>query len=231
MRLCELAHAVALNWDAFSVELGTLTVLSHDSDIAPEDFLAFAKRDIEGEDTQSFVNALSNAKRAIDCQVDRVLSCLGLDARRQYLPAKLATLRELNVVAPQIIKRVITARNYLEHEYKCPDPVLVRDAIDIASLFVGATNEPLRLFQEEFWLGNDEDMLGGDASLHHCLYFKFDTRSARFTARGYKDGALVGVVGVDPKSIEHGALVRAAIALSHGGDADEEVQQSLDLMV
>src|SRR5947209_8565996 len=43
-------------------------------DIRPNDFLRFAKQDFETTDTRGIVNALTNAKRAIDCQTDKILS-------------------------------------------------------------------------------------------------------------------------------------------------------------
>ncbi len=48
--------------------------------IKPADFITFAKADFYKPDTQGLVNALSNAKRAIDCQADSFIDCIGLRA-------------------------------------------------------------------------------------------------------------------------------------------------------
>ncbi|WP_072743125.1 hypothetical protein [Sporanaerobacter acetigenes] len=48
-------------------------------DISSKDFLIFAKGDYYCSTKQGLTNALSNAKRAIDCQVDWIISYLGYD--------------------------------------------------------------------------------------------------------------------------------------------------------
>lgn len=49
-------------------------------DITPRDFLDFAEKDLEQPNSiHSLVNATSNLKRAIDCQLDSFLILLNLD--------------------------------------------------------------------------------------------------------------------------------------------------------
>ena len=45
-------------------------------EIEPEDFLAFAEKDLSSQDIRALTNALSNAKRAIDAQVAKILKLL-----------------------------------------------------------------------------------------------------------------------------------------------------------
>jgi len=43
-------------------------------EISPKTFLDYAKRDLsEGKDERHLVNALSNVKRAIDCQIELII--------------------------------------------------------------------------------------------------------------------------------------------------------------
>lgn len=46
-------------------------------ELSPNHFLRFAKSDLNLKTKRSTVNALSNAKRAIECQVDEILYVLG----------------------------------------------------------------------------------------------------------------------------------------------------------
>ena len=51
-------------------------------DISPGDFLEYANKDINAKYGHRYVNALANVKRALDCQLDTLLSatdyCLNL---------------------------------------------------------------------------------------------------------------------------------------------------------
>ena len=115
--------------------------------INPHDFISFAERDIAGTDeTQALVNCLTNAKRAIDAQVDGVLSALGFSVKRRSFKRRFDILRDIGVVAPRIIRKVRHARNLLEHDYVCPERKEVEDALDIATLFVLAIDRVFLLF-------------------------------------------------------------------------------------
>lgn len=43
----------------------------------PDEFISFAEEDLETSNGHKYINALSNAKRALDCQTDRLLKLLG----------------------------------------------------------------------------------------------------------------------------------------------------------
>lgn len=118
-------------------------------EIEADEFMKFAEADLQQETTQGLVNALSNAKRAIDCQVDTVLGCFGLLARHSF-PQKINILNELGIVTPRIIKKVVKARNFLEHEYINPEREQVEDAVDVATLFVISLDKGLRNFWCDF---------------------------------------------------------------------------------
>ena len=46
--------------------------------MTPEDFINFAKADFFNSDKKGLVNALSNAKRAVDCAADGFIVAIGL---------------------------------------------------------------------------------------------------------------------------------------------------------
>ncbi len=138
--------------------------------LAPQDFITFAKADIFGKDLRGLINGLSNAKRAIDCQADSFISCLGLDPKNlakqlgtpgleelknsprdvDDSPLKFRLLAALGVATPAIISRMRRLRNILEHEYRKPRRRDVCDAIDVAELFIQACNGHLRSAWQTF---------------------------------------------------------------------------------
>src|SRR5207244_2671714 len=122
-----------------SVEGTTRDTVTLPWSIKPAEYLGFASKDIVGGDRRGAVNGLSNAKRALECQIDSLLLSLDLFTKRmkrQGLPGKLKELQDLGVVAPQILAKINRHRNELEHEYVCPDVETTKDFVDVVSLFV-----------------------------------------------------------------------------------------------
>jgi hypothetical protein len=111
----------------------------------PHDFLRFAQYDLDNRYEHHLINALSNLKRAIDCQLDTLLVGFGLygEARKKKLsfPKKVALLNSFGIISPRILKRINQKRNLLEHEYVSPAKDDVEDALDIANLFIAYTDK------------------------------------------------------------------------------------------
>ena len=135
-----------------TVEWDSGETLSFNQEVEPQDFLKFAEDDFLRGDKQGFVNALTNAKRAIDSQIDKVFGSFGLKKPRNF-PQKIVVLNEMGLIAPRIINKVSTLRNKLEHEYKLPEVEQVEDAVDIANLFVFALDSILYTFPSDFTIG------------------------------------------------------------------------------
>jgi hypothetical protein len=93
------------------------------------------------------VNALSNAKRALDCQVICLLDIFGLlkiaESKRWGFPTKIEALSKIGILAPKILNKINKARNLLEHEFSNPNPDQVNDFIDIVTLFIESTRRYL----------------------------------------------------------------------------------------
>lgn len=115
-------------------------------DIGPQEFLSFARQDLEEDSEKGRVNAITNAKRAIECRVDEILTLSnlkGFSSRNRWgLPYKLRVLRTLGVVAPGVLTEYIASkRNLLEHAYVRPSPEETRHLADITELFLSATDK------------------------------------------------------------------------------------------
>lgn len=120
------------------------------------EFLRFAEKDLEAFDSQNderhLDNALSNAKRALHCQIDSILGALGLStlAEKQNwnFPKKIEMLNSVGILAPRILTKINRARNLLEHAYRHPDHKDVLDFVDIVALFMGSTQTYVYLPQK-----------------------------------------------------------------------------------
>ena len=94
----ELIERVDINLASLSLVPDTGTTLDLEYEITPDDFLSFAEKDILQDDVRGLVNGLSNLKRAIDCQAEKLLACLSLPSARSF-PKKMGLLTEIGVVA------------------------------------------------------------------------------------------------------------------------------------
>lgn len=161
--------------------------LLYEQDVQPFEFLSFAENDLVTGDKQGLVNALSNAKRAIDAEVDKVLGRFALSERRNF-PHKMNILRDMGVVAPRIVNKVIRARNLLEHEYKLPDKTSVEDSVDIANLFVYALDSVMVFFCDHYFFGTFVDgkfNKHGEPLMEKEVFVEFDEDNPRFLLTAY----------------------------------------------
>lgn len=137
-------------------------------EIAPKQFLEYAQKAIEEGGQAGYINALSNIKRAIDCQLDLLVYILGQfrKAKKENwkFPRKIEFMRSTGLVAPEVLTKINRKRNELEHEYKCPATEEVKDALDIANLFLASTNR----FVERKYLGFGTELNRGE------LWINFD---------------------------------------------------------
>jgi hypothetical protein len=172
------------------IEPDGFSSLTYEFEIQASEFLKFAEFDLQQGTTQGLANALTNAKRAIDCQVDTILGCFGLLSRRNF-PQKINILSEIGIVAPRILNKVVKTRNYLEHDFKKPNLEQVEDAVDIATLFVILVEQTLLNFCENFivsvHLDGHDDMSFPRVERWICI--NYDTEKRQFVL----DGATVDI--------------------------------------
>lgn len=184
--------------------------LSFPYDIQGDDFSNFSNRDLESDGSHGLVNALSNAKRAIDCQVDAILKTFKIKKKRGF-PGKVEQFNELGLVAPRILNRVIRQRNYLEHEYVLPDRERVEDAVDTATLFVAVTNRIYRMFPQEISIGEGDEMGGIIQYDHNCMNLSFDEKNGKISVKGYFEGEDVLSESYSSENREYILLLRLIV--------------------
>jgi hypothetical protein len=114
-------------------------------DLSAARYLQFARSDLRQGWTRGRVNALGNAKRALHCQVDSVLYCVGLwahaESRGWEFTTKTDLVKELKIVAPAVLGEINRLRNKVEHEYSVPqDAEQLGSFIDVVDLFLAHAN-------------------------------------------------------------------------------------------
>jgi hypothetical protein len=109
----------------------------------PNEFMFYAERDLETNFEHKYINALSNTKRALDCQADRLLKLFGFYklSQEKYwgFPKKLEVIQRFDLVTPRVLTKINKARNLMEHQYLKPNATQVEDFWDIVSLFLTGT--------------------------------------------------------------------------------------------
>jgi hypothetical protein len=128
-------------------------------DLKPTDFLSFAENDLSASYDHNFINALSNAKRALDCQIDTLLIGFGFFeiAKKKYwsFPTKIDKIKELGILAPRVLNKINKKRNLMEHEFVKPNRETVEDFVDITALFLASTDKYIYSFKTECQIEND----------------------------------------------------------------------------
>ncbi|MDI3643184.1 hypothetical protein QK371_08765 [Pseudomonas aeruginosa] len=132
----ELLIAVGAKESEIEPEIdgGSFTLV--DVNISPIDFLSQAEIDFEENTKTSLANCLTNAKRAVVSQIDQILISVGYKSFRFNVPQKLEKLKRLGVLSPSALRKIVQARNLLEHEYEVFTKDEIEGYLDTASLFV-----------------------------------------------------------------------------------------------
>ena len=197
MKLEDLAKIGKIKWNKFYVSRDSNTwgdVI--DFEITPEEFLQFAKLDFKNNDKKGLVGTVTNSKRAIDCQIDWIISYLGYDYlnfNEERYPSTISIMNELEEyenlsrdyslklrfiqaleIAPTfLISQIRKIRNKLEHEYLLPTQEKAKEAIELAELFINATqNKLFNKFFTDYNIQNEYD--------EESIYIKEPAYSIRF---------------------------------------------------
>ncbi|MBC8757124.1 hypothetical protein H2O64_20795 [Kordia sp. YSTF-M3] len=149
-----------LNSDKTEFSLLGTTTLKTNFDISPQEFIKYAELDLSSNYEHNIVNALSNAKRALDSQLDSLLVCLGYYgiSQKKYwsFPKKIDLINELGIIAPRVLRKINKQRNLLEHQFIKPDEESVEDFLDITLLFIASTDRFTLKFANIIHLKNIE---------------------------------------------------------------------------
>ncbi len=122
-----------------------------DFEMLPRDFIEFAERDLStASSTHSLINATSNLKRAVDCQLDYLLCSMNLNKlyreKRLGIDRKLGLLKAAGIFRSRSIEKLNFLRNRLEHHYEVPEIQDVEVYFDLVSAFVSVIESTIPAF-------------------------------------------------------------------------------------
>ncbi len=84
-----------------------------------------------------------------------------------------------------LISKLRRIRNILEHEYKFPSINEVLEAIEVASLFLRATNIIFYAFTNEFLIGDREDLVDTEGRFQRCIHIQYNHETHIFNLHAY----------------------------------------------
>lgn len=149
-------------------------------DISSEEFLDFAENAIASETKEGIVNAISNLKRALDCEMDMFFESINVkrifDKKNLKFEKKSQFLADIGLFPIQTINKLNFMRNKLEHEYKTPE---IYDLYAYYEL-VWSVVRILDLYLELLYINGEID-----AELHiennvYYLTMKYDVKECAF---------------------------------------------------
>jgi hypothetical protein len=144
---------VRCEWDDKYVDISFETM--------PSEFIRYAELDLKSSTEHRFINALSNAKRALDCQADRLLKLFGYYKESQAkfwgFPRKIELIQKFEIIAPRVLNKINKVRNLMEHQYIKPKADQVEDFLGIVSLFVASTEHYVANFSKNVGYINESD--------------------------------------------------------------------------
>lgn len=200
-------------------------------DISPKDFLRFAKEDSKEGDERGFINSLTNSKRAIDSQIDETIETLISkfdnfnpivnDFLKFFefeldIPKKLRIIHALNLAPSLLISKSRTLRNKLEHIYKKPEVQEVKEALDVAELFIGSVTGKLGMIWTEFeivdWKNNE-------------LLFEFSDKKFKIDYK--KNDKIITSYIIDSNRIEFYGLLRLMLS----SDDEIEINETFKILL
>jgi hypothetical protein len=184
MSFASIVKKTGIDWTNTYLTWGGSFYFECKFDITPDDFLKFAKQDLQNKVERGIINAITNAKRAIDCQVDTLLSSIGYKPNtdlpqnvKDYIKKHSSYNEIVNITeriklvscleaAPsKVISKIRGIRNLLEHEYSLPTIEQAYEAIELATLFIGTINNVLHTFIDGFEISSEEKKFEGDSRL------------------------------------------------------------------
>ncbi len=180
-------------------------------EVKPHEYISFAEKDLELNDTRGRISALSNTKRALDCQIDSLIYAFGLHnlpkKKLRNIPCKFELIKDLGIIAPRILSKINSFRNLVEHEFVRPSQEQVEDFYDIVHLFLLSTEKYILNFPNFCQIENDER--------EEWLDFDYDREEGyiAFSIRGNDDKKVIKLYSSDENYIKvYAAFIKVALS-------------------
>lgn len=204
---------------------GGNSIYVNNYDLKPIDFLRFSKLDLRESDDRGLINSLTNSKRAIDCQIDEVLKSLGIKVEdlinnKEFnifsklflidddVMFKLKLIQILNLAPSLLISKTRSLRHKLEHVYQKPKYEEVKEALEVADLFIKSVDRVFNDLWSDFKLTDDENYLRDNKYIN----FSFDSSKYLFTIQLIIEKNVVESAIVNSNDKEYFCLLKLMIS-------------------
>jgi hypothetical protein len=247
MILLDIIKKIGIDLSQGYIHTDQLSHPYHNFDISPKDFLNYGKLDFKQNDRRGLINSLTNAKRAIDCQVDKIFHSFGIDPNdfpevinayiqksstspvKKDLPIRLKFLQAINFAPAGIISKVRGLRNKLEHYYSEPTDDEISNAIELAELFIVATDSKLASMNE-FALTDSDKYSKSEEHLWDSVSFKYDNQQHLFNVTGYFGRKMRKVIQIRHTEIEFYGILKVATSFSYTEDVQDSIIELMGLI-
>ena len=170
----------------------------------PATYLEWSRRGFRDADDYGLANTITYAKRAACCRIDRLIHNYHLQRlHRGSFPEKIQALERIGIGIPSVIQElIINPRNELEHDYVPAEPATARRALDIATLFLTATDS----------VDSEESIIALNMNVQYAHPFNLKTGEERVTFNGWSKGVMLFMdIFAEPQTAkivdgEHGEL-------------------------
>ena len=159
MDLKQLIMTNGEGWKSASFQIHGESRLTFPFELCPRDFLSFARRDMQSGGKHGGSNALTNAKRAVDCQVAAITKTLGIDTPEASILELMTLVHRLGLIGPALLHRIIRLYAFLDKQFKLPPEEQIQYSLDTATAFVEATNRVFSVMATEFSMQMPESAL------------------------------------------------------------------------
>ncbi len=231
-RILEIILKTKIDFTSTYVEISGGSGGANYFEIKPRDFIRFAKDDLKTNKDSGLVNAITNAKRAIDCQVDTIFKTFGIefdnlpkatevfinhiDNEKNNLPHKLKLIQALQIAPSGLTSKARTIRNKLEHYYEIPNLKEIKDAIEIAELFILSCESKTKAIYYDYYISDDKFMKSDkdyEASYStgrfaNSIHFDYDNENKKFEILTIIDGSRTDNLSIDSTNPEYYFLLR-----------------------
>lgn len=169
-------------------------------EISYNDFMEFAKKELNEDSISEKVNCISNLKRAADCAVDSFLYVYKLYdvfyQKKLGFHKKLGFIKSIGAVSSRSIEKLNRIRNKMEHSYEIPKVEEIELYYDLVESFIEVLEARMAYtldYDLQFGVGEEKEY---KYEGYFSIEYIFDSKpkiKARWTSTG-KDMELVSTI-------------------------------------
>lgn len=149
-------------------------------DTSAEEYLSFAENAIALETKEGLINAISNLKRALDCEMDMFFESINIkrifDKKNLKFEKKTRFLADIGLFPIRSINKLNRMRNKMEHEYKTPE---ISDLYTYFEL-VWSVVKIIDLYLELLYINGEIQFVLYKHNNTYLFTMKYDTKECEF---------------------------------------------------